>query len=328
MPDLIAVNRYDVIIIGAGPAGLSAALILGRACRRVLICDRGTPRSWAAKQMHAFLSREGIAPQKFRDIAKAELDALGGVEYRNIEATAAERSADNTFTVHFDGGDSQRSSDNTSATARKLLLATGVFDCVPEIEGIGPLFGTSVFQCPYCDGWEFRAKPIAVYGRGQPGFEMCRAITAWTTDIALCSDGPSSLSAREKRQLRGNGIRLIESPIAKLVGTNGQLERIIFTTGAVLDRAALFFDTRSRQQSALAAQLGCQFTRQGKIKAGQYEATTVPGLFAAGNIIQDVQLSIVAAAEGARAAFGINRSLTREDFDRNSRSARHCQSIS
>jgi thioredoxin reductase len=157
---------------------------------------------------------------------------------------------------------------------------------------------------------------VAVYGKAQRGFEIARALTAWTDDLALCTDGPSALSPNDKLTLRRNGIHLYEQPLTRLRGGKGKLRQIEFRDGSTLPRAAMFFDTACTGRSQLAVSLGCEFNRRGGIRCGQYEATSVPGVFVAGNIIKDVQLSIVAAAEGAQAAFGINRSLTREDFDR------------
>jgi thioredoxin reductase len=300
-------DRYDVVIAGAGPAGLSAALVLGRACRRVLLCDTGTPRSWASMEMHAYLSRDGIPPQRFLEIGRRELRAYPGVRFAAVEVTGARRLQEG-FSIALAGRKPKR------VRARKLLIASGVFDIVPRIPGFDALFGRSVFQCPYCDGWEMRGKKVAVYGRRQRGLQMARAMTAWARDIVLCSDGPSRLSADERRQLDRNGIRMIETRVAELKGRHGQLQSVVFANGEVLPRDTLFFDTPSRGQSQLAASLGCRFGRNGGVVCGAYEATSVPGVFVAGNIIRDVQLSIVAAAEGARAAFGINLALTREDF--------------
>jgi thioredoxin reductase len=304
----MAPKTWDVVIAGAGPAGLSAALVLGRARRRVLLCDTGTPRSWASKEMHGFLTRDRIAPEKFRQIAHDEIARYPGVTFRRVEVTTAARTPDGTFSVTLGAGRVVR--------ARKLLIATGVFDHLPAVEGIEEFFGTSVFQCPYCDGWETRNASVAVYGRGRRGFEMARALTAWNRDIALCTDGRASLSRADRAHLERNRIELFEERIERLEGRNGKLARIVFRGGRTLDRQALYFDTPSSGQSKLAESLGCQFTRHGGIKSGQYEATSVPGVFVAGNIIKDVQLAIVAAAEGTRAAFGINRALTREDFER------------
>jgi len=191
---------------------------------------------------------------------------------------------------------------------------------VPSIEGIDALFGRSVFQCPYCDGWETRGRRIAVYGRGRRGFEMARALTAWSRDLVLFTDGRAGLTGTQRRHLDRNGIPVVETRVARLTGARGQLRTVELRDGTKLRREALFFDTPSRGQSTLARALGCKFGRHGGVRCGKYEATSVPGVFVAGNIIRDVQLSIVAAAEGARAAFGINRALTREDFERRARS--------
>lgn len=213
------------------------------------------------------------------------------------------------------GGFNLRAGDGARILCRKLLIATGVCDQLPPIPGIAAHFGRGVFQCPYCDGWEFRNQPVAVYGKGRRGYEMARALTAWTNDIVLCSDGKTTLPGELRGELRANGIELREDRIAGLEGGRRSLRAIKFRNGMALPRRALFFDTPATAQSRLAESLGCQFTRSGGVKCGRYEATSVPGVFVAGNIIRDVQLAIVAAAEGAKAAFGINRALTREDFE-------------
>jgi thioredoxin reductase len=300
-------KNWDVVIAGAGPAGLSAALVLGRARRRVLLCDTGTPRSWAAKEMHAFLSRDPVSPSRFRDISRDQVLKYPGVTFAPDEVTAARRSG-SLFHVQLAG--------RASVRARKLLIATGLFDIVPRIPGIDELFGHSVFQCPYCDGWETRDRRIAVYGKRQRGFEMARAITPWASDIMLFTDGRSGYSPDMRRQLERNDIRLVETRVASLEGTRGKLSAVVLRDGQRVARDALFFDTPSHNQSKLAQSLGCKFGRDGGVLCGDYEATSVPGVYVAGNIIRDVQLSIVAAAEGAKAAFGINRALTREDFER------------
>jgi thioredoxin reductase len=300
-------DTYDVVIAGAGPAGCSAALILGRACRRVLLCDTGTPRSWASKAMHAFISRDGIPPDRFLELARREALRYPGVEFAPVEVLGARRDGTG-FVVTL--------AARRRVRARKLLIATGLFDAIPRIPGIDDVFGRSVFQCPYCDGWELRDRKLAVYGRGQRGFQMARAITAWSRELVLLSDGPARYTPAQRRQLERNGIRLIERRVAALRSRGGNLMAIEFADGSLERCAGMFFDTPSHLQSDLAKSLGCSFAGHGGVLCGQYEATSVPGVFVAGNIIRDVQLSIVAAGEGARAAFGINRALTREDFDR------------
>jgi len=293
-----------VVIAGAGPAGLSAALILGRCRRKVLLCDRGTPRNWASRAMHGFISRDGMPPAEFAAAARLELSRYPSVVCETAEVRQA----------WAEGKGFRVATATSTVRTRKLLIATGLEDQLPEIEGFEALFGTSVFQCPYCDGWEFRDRPLAAYGRRGRGLEMARALTAWSQDIILCSDGPSRFTAEQKRLLASNGIRLFQQPILRLEGEAGMLRHIHFRDGSQVQRDALFFDTASRGQSDLTQQLGCTFNRHGGVVCGKYEATAVPGVYVAGNIIRNVQLSIVAAAEGANAAFGINRALTREDF--------------
>jgi thioredoxin reductase len=298
---------FDVVIVGAGPAGLSAALVLGRACRNVLLYDNETPRNWASKAIYGFLTRDGMAPADFREAARAELQRYPNICRARAEVSDAKKLADGTFEIR---------AGRRAVNSRKLLLATGVRDELPAIPGLESFFGTSVFQCPYCDGWELRGARIAVYGKARSALEIARSLTGWTDDIALCTNGRAGLSDSDKLRLRRNNVRLFEQPITALRGVGGKLEAIEFQGGATLERSALFFDTACRGRSRLAESLGCQFNRRGGIRCGQYEATSVAGVFVAGNIIKDVQLSIVAAGEGARAAFGINRALTREDFER------------
>lgn len=256
--------------------------------------------------MHAYLSRDGVSPSRFRNDCRSEVLKYPGVRFAAREVRSARR-VGTGFSVLL--GDGRR------VRCRKLLIATGVYDLLPPLPGIEPLYGRTVFQCPYCDGWEMRGRRIAVYGRRQRGLEMARAMTAWTRDIVLCTDGRAGYTAKQRQELGRNGIALEERRITALRGDRGRLKTVEFKGGDSLAREALFFDLPSRPQSKLAESLGCRFGRNGGVLCGDYEATSVPGVFVAGNIIRDVQLSIVAAAEGARAAFGINRSLTREDYE-------------
>jgi thioredoxin reductase len=306
---LPADGDWDVVIVGGGPAGLSAALVLGRCRRRVLLCDAGTPRNAATDAMHGFLGHDGVAPAAFRARAHSELARYPRVrlEPRAVDDAAALPGGAG-FRVALDGG--------AEATCRKLLLATGMVDEVPRVPGFAELWGRGVHGCPYCDGWELADAPLAAYGRRRHGLEIARALTAWSRDLVLCTDGPAGLSAADRRDLDANGVRVIETRVARLDGADGRLEAVVFADGTRLPRRALFLDTPARPQSRLAERLGCAPSARGGVRAGRLESTTVPGVFVAGNILRDVQLAIVAAAEGCKAAFGINRSLTREDFAR------------
>ncbi len=294
----------DVIIVGAGPAGLSAALVLGRACRRVLVFDHDRPRNRFARAIHGFLTRDGVAPEEFRRLAREELGRYDTVRLESALVIEAGRQGDGAFSVTLDGG--------RQYSSRRLLLATGVVDNVPKVPGLAELYGTSVFHCPYCDGWELRGQPLAVYGCNKRGYGLSLQLTGWTSDVVLCSDGSCELDAADRAMLARNHIAVREERIARLEGRDGRLERIVFTTGRPLERRALFFTTGQTQSSDLARSLGCEFNEKGTVRTGAYESTTVPGLYVAGDASRAVQWVVVAAAEGAEAAYAINQDFIRE----------------
>jgi thioredoxin reductase len=271
----------------------------------VLVCDNGHPRNEASHALHGFLTRDGIPPADFLRIARSELRRYATVELRDVTVTDA-RCEESAFTVTLETGESVRS--------RKLLVATGVRDHVPSIPGIEALYGRSVFHCPYCDGWEMREQPWAVYGRGDRGYGLSLELTAWTSDILLCTDGPSELQDEQLERLRRNGIAVREDSVERLEGRDGMLERIVFADGEPAARRALFFTTGQHQQSPLAISLGCEFNDKGTVRTGRYESTHLPGLFVAGDASRAVQWVIVAAAEGAEAAFAINTDLIKEQL--------------
>ena len=298
---------YDVIVVGAGPAGLSAALMLGRCRRRVLVCDTGNPRNASSRALHGFLSRDGIAPQELLAIGRTELERYDTVEFRPVEVVDARWCKDEKrFEVAIASGERVRS--------RKLLLATGVADNLPEVDGIRELYGRSVFHCPYCDGWEVRDQPIAIYGRGEKGHGLALELLAWSRDLVLCTNGPCELRDNQRERLERNGIALREEPIARLEGQDGILQHIVFARGERLPRRAMFFTEGQFQQSHLSTSLGCEFNDKGTVRTGKYETTHLPGLFVCGDASRRVQWVVVAAAEGAEAAFAINTDLLKDDL--------------
>jgi thioredoxin reductase len=273
----------------------------------VLVCDAGHPRNAASQALHGFITRDGIEPAKFLTLAREQLSPYETVELRQTEVTDARRLATG-FEVTLSTGH--------RISARKLLLATGVVDDVPMIEGLADLYGRSVFHCPYCDGWERRDQPLAIYGRGENGSGLALELLLWSRDLVLCTDGPSELSDDDRQRLAHHQISLREDRIERLEGTDGALERIVFANGDSLARSAMFFSTGNRQSSNLAEKLGCEFTEQGCVDTGDYETTNVPGLYVAGDASRLVQFVIVAASEGAQAAVAINKELMKEDLDR------------
>ena len=295
----------DVLVVGGGPAGLSAALMLGRCRRQVLVCDLGEPRNRRSHGLHGYLTRDGIAPQAFNDLGRRELPAYG-VEVRCVGVTGAQL-LDDHYRVSL--------GDGSLEDARYLLIATGVIDDLPAIPGFDECYGTSIFHCPYCDGWEQRDRPLAAFGRGTHVTGLALGLKTWSADVVVCTHG-SRLGRPFRERLSRNGIAIRTEPIARLEHADGVLTSVLFTSGDPLPRDAVFFSTGQRPQSDLATKLGCALTRRGTVNTGTLCDTNVPRLFVAGDASRDAQFDIVAAAEGVKAAVAINQALQAEAIAR------------
>jgi thioredoxin reductase len=294
---------FDVIVIGGGPAGLSAALMLGRCRRRVLVCDVGAPRNRHATALHGYLTRDGVVPQAFNNYGRAELGKYG-IEFRSIGVTGADRVAERFRVSLVNGGHED---------ARFLLIATGVIDDLPAVSGLADCYGRSVFHCPYCDGWEWQDRRLAVFGRGVHGAQLALGLKTWSADIVLCSHG-TRVDRGLRDHLDRNGIQLRTEPIRAIEHEDGLLTALRFTSGDPLLRDALFFTTGQHPQSGLADRLGCTMTRRGTVKTGSLCDTNVPRVFVAGDASRDAQFVAVAAAEGVKAAVAINKALQNEEL--------------
>jgi thioredoxin reductase len=299
-------SDYDVIIVGGGAAGLSAALILARARRTVLICDEGNRRNRFAKTMHGFITRDGISPADWVAAATDDLSAYSNVHMRQCRVNDVQR-FDDGFEVRFEKAcDPMRS--------RKLLLATGVIDTLPSIPGIESFFGKSVFHCPYCDGFELAGMRLAAYGNGENGRQMALELLGWSDRIVLLTDGAASLDERASDELRKCDIRVIETRIKQLRGSDGHLELVQFENGEHLPCDAMFFKSDFFEKSHLAEKLGCNLDDKGLYATEKFESTNIPGLFVAGDASKHLHLVIEASASGAEAAFAINTQLLREQI--------------
>ena len=294
---------FDVIVVGGGPAGLSAALMLGRCRRRVLVCDAGQPRNARSRGLHGYLTRDGIAPRHFNTLGRREL-APYGVELRRIRVNRVEPGK-NGFRVSL--GDGKR------MAARFLLLATGVVDELPLVPGMKDCYGRSAFHCPYCDGWEWKDRRLAVLGDGISGVKLALSLKTWSRDVVLCTNG-RSVPAIGRARLRRNAINIRTEPVANLHHARGRLRSIAFRNSPALDRDALFFSSGQHSRSDLARRLGCAFTPRGTVNTGLLCNTNIAGVFVAGDASRDVQFAVVAAAEGAKAALAINQALQREEL--------------
>jgi thioredoxin reductase len=296
-------SQYDVIIVGGGPAGLSAALVLGRCRRQVLLLDTGKPRNGPAREVHGFLTRDGTPPHELRRLAHEQLPRYG-IEIRAAEVSDVTADGDSFVVIPAVG---------SRLRCRMVLVATGVTDKLPDIEGMHRFFGSSVHHCPYCDGWEHRDQRIAVTGTKNEAVSLALAMKTWSENIVLCTGAAFELDPPQRNRLAEHGISIAEEPIAKLEGTDGQLERIVFRTGPALECKALFFNTGPAVPSGLIRKLDCRKTEQGSVWTDEHECTSVPGLYVAGDASRDVLFTIVAAAEGAKAALAMNKAMQKQE---------------
>ncbi|HEX2451578.1 MAG TPA: NAD(P)/FAD-dependent oxidoreductase [Gemmatimonadales bacterium] len=298
--------RWDCVIAGGGPAGLSAALILGRARRRTLLCDTGEPRNRWSRAMHGYLTRDGVAPDTFLAIARAELARYPTIEHRRARLEDASRQGDG-FELLVEGGERLRS--------RTVLVATGLVDELPSIDGLDALYGRSVHLCPYCDGWEHRDAAIAAFGRGEAGARLAIKLRQWSADVVWFADGDPGIDGELRAQLDAAAVTIRPERVRRLEGRDGRLERIMLDSVPPVERSALFLATRQRQASRLAERLGCRVNHRGTVDTGSAERTEIPGVFVAGDASKDAQLVIVAAAEGAEAGVAIDTLLIRLDHE-------------
>lgn len=287
----------DALIIGAGPAGLSAALLLGRSRRNVLALDSGKPRNAAAKLLHGYLGRDGTPPMELRAIGRRELEAYPSVEVRDGIVIGAERRSEGGFEVTLATGEHER--------AEVLLLATGREDLLPDLRGFAEFYGSGIYHCPYCDGWENRDARIVVLGSDEHAASLALTLLTWTSRLTLCAGGRPEWSKAIAAQLVASNIEIVPHRVVAAEGSR-RLERVRFEGREPLDCDALFFCSECVQRSSLPEKLGCKLDAGGNVLCKGYGATDVPGLFVAGNVRGGVHLAIMAAAEGAEAAIAIN----------------------
>jgi len=293
---------FDAVIVGGGPAGLEAALALGRGRRRVLLCDAGPPRNAAAVEVHGFVTRDGTPPAEFRRIAREQLRPYRNVEVRDrrVEAIDGARGA---FEVRLD--------DGSTVAARRILLATGMIDELPDLPGYAELWGRSIFQCPYCHGWEVRDQAFGFLAPSPETLGFGLLLRGWTDRVTVLTDGRFEVPDDARTSLTHGGVALDERRLARLVGVD-HLERIDFETGDPLPLDVLF--TRpSQRQVPLVSALGLALDEQGYVEIDPWmNVTSVPGIYAGGALTTPLQSAILGAAGGMRAAGGLNHDLAAE----------------
>ncbi len=297
--------RFDVMIVGGSSAGLSAALVLGRARRSVLVFDDGKPCNRFSHASHGFMTRDGSRPDDLLQIAREQLTPYDTVTLQRSTVIRVTQS-DSGFRVETDAGQVH--------TARKLLLATGVSDTLPAIEGIERFWGTSVFHCPYCDGWEVRDQAIVVYNDSETAFHQVMLLHPWTHKLTLCTGGTNKLTSEERARIAKNGIRIIDTPVTRVEGSDGKIERVVLADDSRVECVTIFVHVVVGQRTSFPHDLGCAFTEQGLVQVDVFAQTSVAGVYAAGDMATPMRSVAIAVAQGATAAFGINHALAGEDF--------------
>jgi thioredoxin reductase len=298
----------EVAIVGGGPAGLSAALMLGRARRRVVVFDGGRHRNDEARAVHGFLTRDGTAPGSLRALGRAELRAYRTVSIVDQPIVAAAR-GERGFVLHTAGGE--------QVHARRLVLATGVHDVWPPVPGVEAFHGRRVMPCPYCDGWELRDRPLGAYAHAdERGARYAALLQQWSRDVVLYTGGPAQLSDDARARLRRRGIELEERAVER-IDDDPEHDgiRLALAGGRTRRCAALFYHLGCQPGNRLARLLGAELDDEGGVAVDRRGATSIAGLYAAGDATRDTLQAIVGAGEGAAVALAVDQSLAMEDWD-------------
>jgi thioredoxin reductase len=301
-------NVWDCVIVGGGAAGLSAGLVLGRARRRTLLVDAGEQSNLAADGIGGLLGHDGRPPAELYAAGRHELASYPSVEYRTGEVVGA--CAGEVFELV--------SADGRRERTRRVLLATGMEYRPPPIRGLAPLWGTSVFHCPFCHGWEVRDQPLAVLARGELAVHASLLLRGWSDDIVLLTDGPADLGDDDRARLAAAGVGVDERSVAEIVSLEGELAAIVFSDGGRLERRGLMVATTLHQRSSLAEQLGVEFAEPTPVMAEPISVdalsrTSAPGVFAAGDLSAQMPQVAAAIASGSLAAAAVVQSLLADD---------------
>ncbi|MEV4774461.1 NAD(P)/FAD-dependent oxidoreductase [Microbacterium sp. LWH12-1.2] len=300
-------DRHDVIIIGGGAAGLSAGLVLARAQVDVLLIDSGEQRNAPAPHMHGFVSRDGLSPAEFLAAGGDEL-ARYGASVRHADVTRIDRESDGTFVVSTDG---------SSEKARAILIATGLVDELPDLPGVRERWGTLVHHCPYCHGHEVLGRNIAVVGGviREMSIKQAALLRSYSDRVSFITNG-IELSETERHRLASFGVQVVDETVSHLTGDDGGLDGIALTDGEVVDCDAVFIAPRQRPRDGLPRTLGCDVDdTSGLIRTDGFGHTSVPGIWAAGNVVTPTAQVITAAGAGSAAAIAINGWLLQLNLD-------------
>jgi len=295
-------KECDVVVVGGGAGGLSAALVLVRARRAVVVVDAGAPRNAPAAHLHGFLSRDGMPPRELLAAGRAEVSGYGG---RLIDDTV----------VAIDPGFQVRLANASPLWARRILVATGLRDELPDIPGVRERWGRDLLHCPYCHGYEVRDQPLGVLGGAPEAVQHALLIRQWSPDVTLFPH-TDALTPEQREHLTARGIRIVDGTITRLVVHNDQLQGVELDGGTVVPRTAVFVRPRFVPNADLLTGLGCAVDVHGWVVHDPVGRTSVAGVWVAGNAADPRAQVISAAGEGSAAAIALNAELVDEDVER------------
>lgn len=286
MYDCIDTGKYDCIIVGGGPAGLSSALTLGRALKKTLVIDNNKARNSVTKKSHGFLTQDGVTPFEFKEKAQRDID-----KYEHI--TRLEEEVENI--TKEDEGFVVKTQSNIYY-AKRVLLSTGLKETLPNIKGLKESYGTSVFYCPWCDGYEMKDRSLLVAVRPEQVFQMTQLVLNWSKDIVVSSTDLSHLSISEKETLEQQNITLIESEVKEFIQENGNIKEVIFDNGQRILRNGAFISVQWDTKFNFLNELDIHREENGKIKLDEFGETSVKGLFVAGETVDIVASQLIDSA--------------------------------
>ncbi|WP_339169905.1 NAD(P)/FAD-dependent oxidoreductase [Paenibacillus sp. FSL R5-0341] len=296
----------DVLIIGGGPAGLNAALVLGRARKNVVVIDDETPRNWVTRETHGFVTRDGASPREFRKAAKEQIAAYPSVRFASDTATAVTGS-DGDFVVKTTQGASYRT--------KKILFAVGKKDLPLDINGLTEVYGKSAFVCPYCDGWELRDQALVIIVSGDKALHMAKVISGWTDRYTICTNGSDSLTDEQREELKQHHVTVFDAPIQSINSEEGMVKQVVLNDGTAIPCTGVFFQPKLFTGSELPKAIGCEITESGTVIVDASGKTSVAGVFSAGDAASEMYQAITAASLGALSAVSINNELNFEKWD-------------
>jgi thioredoxin reductase len=297
-------ERYDVAVVGGGPAGLSAALWLARYLHKVVVIDSGDPRNWETRGINGYLGHQGIRSPELRRIGRAEGEKYGAGFMTGIVETATNETGD-LFSICL--------RDGKTIEARRILLAIGLRDVWPDVPGLDACYGETAHVCPDCDGYETRGKKTVVIGVGRKAVGMALALTTWTREIVICTNGePPDMEQALLDLLKPLNIPVLDAPITCVVSQQKEIRGVELEGGMSLDCERLYFAIGQYPADDLGTQLGCKRDEIGRLVIDEHNHTSIRNVYAAGDVAGGAQLAIAAAASGAIAAVAIHASLVPE----------------